>query len=143
MPTRQKGIEIHIPSILGYEKVAMDAAGAVARLMGFHQSKIENLKTAVSEACINAIEHGNRFKKATMVLVSLNIDKKRLEVRVKDSGKGVKKKVPAPEIEKQINGGEDPRGWGMFLIKQLVDEVEFKNLPNAGHVVKMVVHINQ
>ncbi len=143
MPIRQKRIEIHIPSILGYEKVAMDAAGAVARLMGFHQSKIEDLKTAVSEACINAIEHGNRFKKATMVLVSLNIDKKRLEVRVHDQGKGVKKKVPAPEIEKQINGGEDPRGWGMFLIKHLVDEVEFKNLPNYGHVVKMVIHVNQ
>jgi serine/threonine-protein kinase RsbW len=143
MPAKQKAIEVHIPSILGYEKVAMDAAGAVARLMGFHQSKIEDLKTAVSEACINAIEHGNRCKKATMVLVSLNIDNKRLEVRVKDEGKGVKKKVPAPEIEKQINGGEHPRGWGMFLIKQLVDEVEFKKLPNAGHVVKMVVHINQ
>ena len=65
MPEKQKIIEVHIPSILGYEKVAMESAAAAAKIMGFHQSRIEDLKTAISEACSNAMEHGNRFKKDT------------------------------------------------------------------------------
>ena len=48
-------------SRMGYEKVAMSTARPVAKLMGFPEDRIEDLKTAVAEACINAIEHGNRL----------------------------------------------------------------------------------
>jgi len=46
---------------MGFEKVAMSTASSVAKLMGFRDERIEDLKTAVAEACINAIEHGNRL----------------------------------------------------------------------------------
>ncbi len=143
MSAKQKAIELAIPSVLGYEKVAMDAAAAVAKIMGFHKNKIEDLKTAVSEACINAIEHGNRSQQDTTVLVTLKINKKSLEVNIKDEGKGIGRKIKIPKIEKQIAGDEDPRGWGMFLIKNLVDEVEFKNLPNEGTITRMVIHVSR
>ncbi|HEX9652638.1 MAG TPA: ATP-binding protein [bacterium] len=143
MPVKEKAIELAIPSLLGYEKVAMDAAAAVAQIMGFHKSRIEDLRTAVSEACINAIEHGNRLKKDTTVLITLRISKKSLEVNIKDEGKGIGRKIRIPKIEKQIAGDDDPRGWGIFLIKNLVDELEFKNLPNEGSVTRMVIHVNR
>jgi len=143
MPEKQKIIEVHIPSIIGYEKVAMESAAAAAKIMGFHKSRIEDLKTAISEACSNAMEHGNRFKKDTTVLVTLKVDKKRLEVNVKDEGRGLNRKIEVPEIEKQINGIEDTRGWGMFLIKNLVDEVEMKKIPKGGNVTRMVIHVNR
>ncbi|MFQ5650681.1 MAG: ATP-binding protein [bacterium] len=136
-------IEIHIPSVLGYEKVAMDSAAAVARLMQFHQSRIDDLRTAVSEACTNAMEHGNRLKKNTMVLVTLRMGKKSLEVNVEDQGQGVDTSMPDPRIEHQLNNCDDTRGWGMFLIKNLVDEVEFKKLPRRGNVTRMVIHLNR
>lgn len=53
-------IELAIPSRLGLERVAIDAAASVAQLMGFSEDRIEDLKTAVDEACLNAIEHGNQ-----------------------------------------------------------------------------------
>ncbi len=143
MPEKQNIIEVHIPSIMGYEKVAMESAAAAAKIMGFHQSRIEDLKTAISEACCNAMEHGNRFKKDTTVLVTLKVDKKKLEVKVKDEGKGLNKKIDIPEIEKQINGIQDARGWGMFLIKNLVDEVEMKKIPKGGNVTRMVIHVDR
>jgi serine/threonine-protein kinase RsbW len=143
MRLKQKAIELAIPSVLGYEKVAMDAAAAVAKIMGFHLSRIEDLRTAVSEACVNAIEHGNRLQQDTTVLVTLKIDKKALEVKIKDSGKGLGKRIKIPRIEKQIAGNQDARGWGIFLIKNLVDEVEFQNLPNEGSVTRMVIHVNR
>lgn len=143
MSTGQRLIEVHIPSVLGYEKVAMESAAAVAKIMGFHKNRIEDLKTAISEACTNAMEHGNRLKKDTKVLVTLKMSKKSLEVKVKDEGKGMKKIIKDPKIEDQIKGGEDLRGWGMFLIKNLVDEVEFKKISKGGNVTRMVIHVNR
>ncbi|MFQ5675527.1 MAG: ATP-binding protein [bacterium] len=143
MPEKPKIIEIHIPSIIGYEKVAMESAAAAAKIIGFHKTRVEDLKTAISEACSNSIEHGNRFKKDTMVLVTLQVNEKSLEVNIKDEGKGFPKKVKAPEIDKQINGTEDTRGWGIFLIKSLVDEVEIKKIPTGGNVTRMVIHVNR
>ncbi|MFQ5603805.1 MAG: ATP-binding protein [bacterium] len=143
MAAKPTYIEVHIPSILGYEKVAMDSAAAVARLMGFHQSRIEDLKTAISEACTNAMEHGNRLKKDTMVMVTLKMSQKSLQVDVKDEGKGLKKRPKNPNIEHQINGCDDVRGWGMFLIKNLVDEVEFKKVSDGGNITRMIIYVNR
>jgi serine/threonine-protein kinase RsbW len=141
MPAESKPIEVHIPSIIGYEKVAMESAAAVAKLMGFSESRVEDLKTAISEACTNAMEHGNRLKKNTMVLVTLEMTDDRLEVKVQDKGKGPGKKIVTPDIEHQIASGGDSRGWGIFLIKNLVDEVEFKKVPKGGNVTRMVIHV--
>jgi serine/threonine-protein kinase RsbW len=51
-----KPVELRVPSRMGYEKVAMGTAASVAKLMGFPDARIEDLKTAIAEACINAIE---------------------------------------------------------------------------------------
>ena len=143
MTSKHKIFEVHIPSVIGYEKVAMDSAAAVASLMGFHESRIQDLKTAVSEACTNAMEHGNRLQQATKVLVTLKMSRKSLEVNVKDHGSGLRGQTRTPEIEKKVEGAEDPRGWGMFLIKSLVDEVEFRNVPEGGNEMRMVIHLNR
>lgn len=143
MAQKQDIIEIHIPSVFGYEKVAMDSAAAVAELMNFHESRIDDLRTAVSEACTNAMEHGNRLKKDTMVLISLRLGKESLEVNVEDHGQGLTDNIPEPKLEEQLQDGNDKRGWGMFLIKNLVDEVEFKKVPQGGNVTRMVIHLNR
>ena len=69
---KSTSVEVRLPSRLGYEKVAMSTAAAVAKLMGFPEDRIEDLKTAVAEACINAIEHGNRLNEKLSVGVVLS-----------------------------------------------------------------------
>ena len=59
--TSDNKIELHIPSIMGFEKIAMECSASVAKKMGFTEDRIEDLKTAVAEACLNAIEHGNKM----------------------------------------------------------------------------------
>jgi len=81
-------VEVRLPSRLGYEKVAMSTAASVAKLMGFREDRVEDLKTAVAEACINAIEHGNRLNEGLSVGVVLSVDADSLEVKVIDDGKG-------------------------------------------------------
>ena len=118
-------VEVRLPSRMGFEKVAMSTASSVAKLMGFRDDRVEDLKTAVAEACINAIEHGNRLDEKRSVGVVMRADSESLEVKVLDDGAGIKKQPPKPDIDRKMHGEEDPRGMGMFLIQALVDEAEW------------------
>src|ERR1700761_5491674 len=82
-------VEVRLPSELGFEKVAMSTAAGMAALMGFSQDRIEDLKTAVAEACINAMEHGNHLSETHRVGVELSTTDDELEVRVSDEGTGL------------------------------------------------------
>jgi serine/threonine-protein kinase RsbW len=136
-------IELRLPSKLGYEKVAMNTAASVARLMGFSEERVEDLKTAVAEACINAMEHGNKMDAALTVGVILSIDQDSLEVKVTDTGGGPQGEHAAPDIDKKMHGEEDARGMGMFLIQALVDEAEWVSSPPAGSYARMVIHLRR
>ncbi len=131
----QKTIEIHIPSELSYEKIAMATAAATARKMGFSDDRTEDLKTAVGEAVANAIEHGNQQNIEIKVLIILTVQDKSLSLNVVDQGH---QPIPPIPPERQIR--EDNRGWGMFLIKNLVDEVEVVAHPGRNEM-RMVIHL--
>jgi serine/threonine-protein kinase RsbW len=140
-PTSSSSIELRLPSRLGYEKVAMNTAASVARLMGFSEERVEDLKTAVAEACINAMEHGNKLDDSLSVGVILSMDADSLEVKVTDSGEGPQSKTDAPDIHRKMQEEEDARGMGMFLIQALVDEVEWVSSPPSGSYARMVIHL--
>ena len=97
----------------------------MAKLMGFSEDRIEDLKTAVAEACINAMEHGNQMNASIPVSVVLSMKSDELEVKVIDNGIGIEKPAPAPDIDRKMTGEEEARGMGMFLIQALVDEAEW------------------
>ena len=99
---KSTNVEVRLPSQMGYEKVAMSTAAAVAKLMGFREDRVEDLKTAVAEACINAIEHGNRLNESLSVGVVLSAGADALEVKVIDDGKGLKGLPPKPDIDRKI-----------------------------------------
>jgi serine/threonine-protein kinase RsbW len=138
----EKKMELHVPSILGFEKVAMDFAASVAKMMKFPNERIEDLKTAVAEACMNAIEHGNKLDAGTKVGITLTIEESKLQVDVQDEGRGIDH-VDTPNIENKLEGQEKHRGWGIFLIKSLMDEVKFESAPEKGNVVRMVIHLEK
>lgn len=134
-------VEVSLPSRLGYERIAMDCSASFAKMAGFARERIEDLKTAVAEACLNAIEHGNKGHPDMRVLVTMNFNNDRFSVCVKDNGKGIPR-IPADEtVMQRIENLEPPKGLGTFLIKQLVDEVEFNKLTADGHTVKMVIKL--
>ena len=136
-------IELSVPSRLGLEQVAVDATAALAKLMGFTEDRIEDLKTAVEEACINAIEHGNKENSSTKVLVELTADEGKLQVNIHDQGKGVPGDIEKPDIDAKVAGKQKSRGWGLFLIQSLMDEVEFDWNPKTGGVTRMVINLKQ
>jgi serine/threonine-protein kinase RsbW len=143
--TQHGTIELTIPSILGWERTAMDTAASVAKRMGFPADRIEDIKTAVSEATTNAIEHGNAQDASRKVLIVLVPEGESLQISVRD--RSTKRfsvtaaaTVVAPNIEDKLAGLSNTRGWGMFLIQELVDEVEYLS-SGSGNEVRMVVHL--
>lgn len=142
MNAHTTAVELRLPSRLGFEKVAMSAAASLADLMGFEPDRIEDLKTAISETCINAMEHGNHFNDLLLVLVTFTMEDNRLEVRVRDCGAGVKNPHPhKPDMERKLHGEEETRGMGMFLIKSLVDEAEWvRNGPEDSYT-RLAIHL--
>ena len=139
-----KPVELRVPSRMGYEKVAMGTAASVAKLMGFPDDRIEDLKTAIAEACINAIEHGNKLNENLCVGVTLSAHDDTLEVKVLDDGNGISKLPSKPDIDRKVHGEEDPRGMGMFLIQALVDEAEWvKDSKGSGSYVRLIIKLDK
>lgn len=137
-------VELHIPSRIGYEKIAMGTAASVAKLMGFPEDRIEDLKTAISEACINAIEHGNQLNENLSVGVTLSARDNSLEVKVLDNGSGIRSQPAKPDIDRKMHGDEETRGMGMFLIQSLVDEAEWvKDSNGQGSYVRLVIKLDK
>jgi serine/threonine-protein kinase RsbW len=136
-------IELRLPSRLGFEKIAMSTASSVAKLMGFAPERIEDLKTAIAEACINAMEHGNKLDESLIVGVILSMDETSLEVKVLDTGTGPPSVVHTPNMDKKMHGEEASRGMGMFLIQALVDEAEWVSSPPSGSYARLVIRLNK
>ena len=142
--TKTTTVEVRLPSRMGFEKVAMGTAAAMAKLVGFPPERIEDLKTAVAEACINAIEHGNRGNEKLSVGVVLSAGPDELEVKVIDDGKGMKEQPHKPDIDRKMHGEEDPRGMGMFLIQALVDEAEWvAGTEGKSSYVRLVIRLDK
>jgi serine/threonine-protein kinase RsbW len=110
-------------------------------LLGLSSERIEDLKTVVAEAAVNAMEHGNKGLPDSRVRVSMSYKDNAINVAVTDEGKGIKVFPPKPNIERIIDQLDPPIGFGIFLIKQLADKVEFLPAPNKGHVVNMSINL--
>ena len=135
-------VELKLPNILGAEKAAIKEAVRIATKMGFTKDRIEDLKTAIAEACINAIEHGNKFEENTKVGVTFVCDDSSLQVEVHDTGNGIDPEK-IPKIHVTENGLPKRRGYGVFLISKLVNEYSFQNEPGEGNKVKMLIHLDK
>ncbi len=131
-------IELIIPSRMGYERLAMDCSASLARMLGFIQERIEDLRTAVAEACLNAMEHGNRGLDDSRVIIRMNCEGDSLVVSVIDQGKGIRRVLEEPSIEKMIENRQPMRGFGVFMIRNLVDQVDFVTDEKQRHTVRMV-----
>jgi serine/threonine-protein kinase RsbW len=134
-------VEVSLPNRMGYERIAMGCSASFARIVGFASERIEDLKTAVGEACINAIEHGNKGRPDTRVFVTMNFNDDIFSVSVEDQGDGISKLPKDRAVMQKIENLEPPKGLGTYLIKQLVDQVEFNEMTNGGHAVRMVIKL--
>jgi len=139
----ERTLEVNIPNQMGYERIAMDCSASFAKLVGFARDRIDDLKTAVAEACLNAMEHGNQGRADARVIVTMNFDGLTFNVTVADEGEGIVELPDDPDFDRKLERLEPPRGLGIFLIKQLTDHVEFNKLNRQGHMMRMVIRMTR
>lgn len=118
-------VEVSIPSNPVFERVVRASAAEVGSAFGFSAERIEDLKLAISEAVNNAIDHGNRGEASKLVAVVFEIDGEKLEIRISDQGEGVERLDTSRRVvdEQNLERGQ-LRGFGMYLISELVDDME-------------------
>ena len=135
--------ELSIPSEPGNERRAMEEVAAVVSDLGLSENTLERLKTAVAEATMNAMEHGNRYNPEVPVEIQVWRLEKCLLVRIIDRGSGPPPSPNAqtPDLEAKLEGMQTPRGWGLFLIKNMVDEMNVTG-DEHHHTVELILHLD-
>src|SRR5215207_11457390 len=131
-----------LPNEPGNERLAMEkVAGAIEELRPSEQ-RLERLKTAVAEATMNAMEHGNKYRVEVPVEVQVEVADRDLVVRITDRGSGLppSQGEDAPDLEAKLGGSQTPRGWGMFLIARMVDEVRVSGNSDY-HTIELVIRL--
>lgn len=136
-------VEVTLCNQLGYERIAMECSASFAKIFGCPADRIEDLKTVVAEAALNAMEHGNQGRANAKVTIFMDFKDDIINVAVIDEGNGIREFPPKPDIARIIDNMDPPIGFGLFLIKQLTDQVEFARRTDGGHVVKMAIKISR
>ena len=124
-PRRLDAFEL--PSEPGNERLALARVAECVADLGLSESRLEKLKTAVAEATMNAIEHGNKNRAEIPVEVEVTQNGDEIVVAISDQGgETYPGGSPAeePDLLKKLDGGQSPRGWGLFLIRNMVDAMD-------------------
>ena len=134
--------ELSLPSEPGNERRATEEVARAVSELGLPQRTLERLKTAVAEATMNAMEHGNHYRAEVPVVIEVSASDAELSIKITDEGSG----PPAfhsntPDIEAKLEGMQSLRGWGLFLIRNLVDEMRVSG-DEHHHTVELVMHLN-
>ena len=117
-------VELTLPVLPDMELAATKTAEVVSKHMGLNDEQAAEINMALIEACINAFEHSESDKQ---IEIHFKIKDDLLEIQVTDKGIGFdKSKVAIPKIEEKL-GADYKRGWGLQLIKELMDTVEFES----------------
>ncbi len=96
---------------------------------------IFDIKLALEEALVNAVKYGNNCDNSKDVVVNLDVNDNSLTVEIKDQGRGFDfKNTAIPTDSKNL---EKLSGRGIFLIKSIMDEVEFLDNGSRIRMVKI------
>jgi anti-sigma regulatory factor (Ser/Thr protein kinase) len=141
-PAARQLLRMSVPSEPGNERAAVaELITVIEGEVSLPPTLLERVQTAVAEALMNAIEHGNRFQKELTAKLEVLLAPGRLVVCVTDQGGD--RPIPAvaePDLEAKLAGLQSPRGWGLFLIQSMVDELQVES-NEQHHVVKLVFNL--
>ena len=134
--------EFSVPSEPGNERLVMETVSEAVGGLDIRGENLERLKTAVAEATMNAMEHGNQYRPEVPVEVRVEVAERDLMVSITDRGSGPppSRGGDVPDLEAKLEGMQTPRGWGLFLIKSMVDEMSITG-DDGHHTIELVVHL--
>jgi anti-sigma regulatory factor (Ser/Thr protein kinase) len=135
--------ELSVPSEPGNERMAMETVAEAISDLDVRGGNLERLKTAVAEATMNAMEHGNHYRAELPVIIEVSASDTQLSVKITDEGSGPPAfHAETPDLEAKLEGMQSPRGWGLFLIKNMVDDMEVTG-DEDHHTVELLLNLER
>ena len=128
-PAPRRLASFALASVPGNERVALDQVAASVAALNLAPDRLNRLKTAVAEATMNAIEHGNGGRPDLAVGIEVFQSGAEVVVTITDHGgrndEGWTESRPKSLISPANSRvSKDPRGWGLFLIRHMVDAMD-------------------
>ncbi len=139
-PSGRRLAAFAVASEPGNERLALDRVAAAVTASGLAPARLERLKTAVAEATMNAIEHGNLSQPDVPVDVEVIQDGGDIIVVITDLGGEHEPVGPAeePDLALKLEGAQRARGWGLFLIRNMVDGMQVRT-DGPRHTVELTM----
>ncbi len=132
MSDKSLQLRISIPPVEGIEDVPIEAIRALASKMGFSPDCVQDIVQALTEACVNAILYSDNDADVEIVVSAA---RDCLIIEVHDCGSGFDPdSVPPPDFELISHVGVKNGGFGLHMIKALVDKVEIESSPQGTSI---------
>jgi serine/threonine-protein kinase RsbW len=129
--------KVHLTLDSDFENINLvdQVTEACLRFCGFDETTTEHMTLAIREASANAIKHGNKQHPDKLAEVVFEIDSEAITIQISDEGEGfVPEEVPDPLAPENLLKGT---GRGIFLMRQLMDDVNFSFGNSGGTLVTL------
>ncbi|MGO8950063.1 MAG: SpoIIE family protein phosphatase [Ktedonobacterales bacterium] len=128
-----------VASEMGNERSVINRVATAVVPLAIPERRLEQLKTAVGEAAMNAMEHGNHYQAEIPIEIEVLASPTHVAVRISDQG-GAPANIDlkVPDLAAKLAGEQSPRGWGLYLIKNLVDDMRV-TADGEHHTVELIV----
>jgi serine phosphatase RsbU (regulator of sigma subunit)/anti-sigma regulatory factor (Ser/Thr protein kinase) len=134
-------VSFEVASEQGNEKEVSERVAEAVASLALPPAQLERLKTAVSEATMNAIEHGNESRAELPVEIAVRAAAGELTVAITDRGGAHEiPEAEEPDLAAKLEGLQKPRGWGLYLIRNMVDDVRVSS-DGDRHTVELALRL--
>ena len=118
-----------------------DFVSGNARAADIPEVIVENIILAVDEACTNIIKHAYNLSPEGEIIIKIDYDEEKFMVTIIDYGKSFEPdRVPLPDLQKYYREHR-VGGLGMYLMKSLMDDVEYISVPGKYNQVLLSKNI--
>jgi serine phosphatase RsbU (regulator of sigma subunit)/anti-sigma regulatory factor (Ser/Thr protein kinase) len=133
--------EFEVESAEGNERLAIARVSEAVASLNVPGERLERLKTAVGEATMNAMEHGSQYRADRPVSVRVLSGGGAVRVQITDlGGAPPERERETPDLEAKLEGLQRPRGWGLFLIENMVDETR-ETSEGGRHTLELALRL--
>jgi serine/threonine-protein kinase RsbW len=138
MTSKAINISKRIPSRTDNLLEVREFVGSAARSFGFSEEEAANIVLAVDEACTNIIKHAYQYATDKEIEINISQSDGLFEIRIYDSGRSFDPtNVRPPDVKKYIDHRQRG-GLGVYLMKRLMDKVEYKFNPGKRNEVRLI-----
>ena len=143
MEDRESNFEIRVPTRTEFLEIVRDFVSKVAGKAGITRDVVDDIELAVDEACSNVMLHAHRLDSKKEVRVEVHVAGEKLTIELLDEGPHFDPtQVSAPDMNEYIQKHR-VGGLGIYLIRRLMDEVEYRRDPTGRNRLRMVKYFEE